>query len=614
MEKLRFDEIKAFSLLPFRGQLRALAAMALGLDHHGCWMRGMALGRICSDGVERRLEVGALMEFARNMSRSLANPVLWLMGHLVVVMALLGVASIPGWAQLEVPNLDMPVRVAKPVTVEVWNRPIVVLRAAVGEYTPEERAATIRQRIEELPYDLLLDEVRAEPGNIGNLQGLLFMVGNRILFALLPQDVTPEFGKSLEQVGQETVGRLREVLRARYQQQRFPALLRAIEFSLGATLLFVVTGWGLFHLRSRFLRHVEVVTEKSPLSVAGYDIRPHLRSLLYWLIKAALLGAGLVAAYLWLTFVLVQFPYSEPWGHSLGAYLRSLLSDLSVNALKAVPGFFTVIIIFLLTRFVSRGVSSFFLSIEAGRMSVPWLEAETAKATRRLAVILIWIFAVTVAYPHIPGSDTAAFKGISVLLGLMVSFGSAGFVNQVMNGFVIVYSRILKRGEFVRVGEHYGVVSELGTLSTKILNHKQEEITIPNAVLVGTSVINYSRLAKDTGSVVATSVTIGYDTPWRQVHALLLLAAERSAGIRPEPPPYVLQLQLEDFYIEYQLLVHLERAEDRMRVLSGLHANIQDAFNEYAVQIMSPHFVSQPQEKVVVPEAQWYVPPAQKDP
>ena len=548
------------------------------------------------------------------MSRSLANPVLWLMGHLVVVMAFLEVALIPVWAQIEMPNPDLPVRVAKPVTVVVWNRPIVVLRATIGEYTPEERAATIRQRIEDLPYDLLLDEVRAEPGKVGNLQGLLFLVGDRILFALLSQDVTPESGRSLEQVGQETVGRLREVLRARYQQERFPVLLRAIMFSLGATLLFVVTVWGLIQLRSRFLRHVEVVTEKSRLTIASYDIRPHLRSLLHWVIKVTLLGAGLIAVYLWLTFVLVQFPYSEPWGHSLGAYLRKLLSELSVNALQAVPGFFTVIIIFLLTRIVSRGVSRFFQNVEAGRMSVPWLEAESAKATRRLAVILIWGFAITVAYPHIPGSDTAAFKGISVLLGLMVSLGSAGYVNQVMSGFVIVYSRILKRGEFVRVGENYGVVSELGTLSTKIINHRQEEITIPNAVLVGTSVVNYSRLAKDTGSIATTSMTIGYDAPWRQVHALLLLAAGRTDGIRPDPPPYVLQQQLEDFYIEYQLLVHLERAEDRIRVLSDLHANIQDAFNENGVQIMSPHFTSQPQEKIVVPESQWHVPAAKKDP
>ena len=546
------------------------------------------------------------------MSRSFANPVLWLVGHLVFVMAFLGVAIIPVWAQTEMPNPDLPVRVAKPVTVVVWNRPIVVLRAAIGEYTPEERAATIRQRIEELPYDLLLDEVRAEPSQVGNIQGLLFMVGNRILFALLSQDIAPDSGKSLEQVGQETVGSLGEVFRARYQQERLPVFLRAIGFSLGATLLFVVTGWSLFHLRNRFLRRVEVTTERSPVTIAGYDIRPHFKSLLHRVIKVTLFGVGLLAAYLWLTFVLVQFPYSEPWGHSLGAYLRKLLSELGVSALKAVPGFFTVLIIFLLTRFLSSGVSSFFQSVEAGRMSVPWLEAETAKATRRLAVILIWVFATTVAYPYIPGSDTAAFKGISVLLGLMISLGSAGFVNQVMSGFVIVYSRILKRGEFVRVGENYGVVSEMGTLSTKILNHRQEEISIPNAVLVGTSVINYSRLAKDKGAIAATSVTIGYDTPWRQVHALLVLAAERTSGIRPEPPPYVLQQQLEDFYIEYQLLVHLERAEDRILVLSGLHANIQDAFNEYGVQIMSPHFVSQPQEKVVVPESQWHVPPAKK--
>ena len=139
-----------------------------------------------------------------------------------------------------------------------------------------------------------------------------------------------------------------------------------------------------------------------------------------------------------------------------------------------------------------------------------------------------------------------------------------------------------------------------------ILNHNVRT----NAVLVGSAISNYSRLAEPDGAIVGTTVTIGYDAPWRQVHAMLVLAADRTPGVRSEPRPFVLQRALADFYPEYQLVVHLERPDQRVRVLSDLHANIQDVFNEFGVQIMSPNFRSQPAEKVWVPKGQWYAAPA----
>ena len=220
--------------------------------------------------------------------------------------------------------------------------------------------------------------------------------------------------------------------------------------------------------------------------------------------------------------------------------------------------------------------------------------------------MLIWVFSVTIAYPYIPGSGTDAFKGVSVFVGLVVSLGSAGVVNQVMSGLVVIYSRALKPGEFVRVGDDLGTVSELGMLSTKIITRKREEITIPNAVLVGTKMVNYSRHAVGEGAVVGTTVTIGYDVPWRQVHAMLLRAAEQTAGVRKDPAPRVWQKALSDFYVEYELVVNLDKPEERVPVLSELHTHIQDAFNENGVQIMSPHYESQPGEKVFVPKSQWF--------
>ncbi len=220
-------------------------------------------------------------------------------------------------------------------------------------------------------------------------------------------------------------------------------------------------------------------------------------------------------------------------------------------------------------------------------------------------MVLIWIFVLTAAYPYIPGSRTEAFRALSVFVGLMASLGGVGLVNQVMSGLMVVYSRSLRIGDFVRIGDQEGVVREIGTLSTKLQTLAREEVTIPNAVLAGTTVTNFSKLAGEDGAVIRTTVTIGYDAPWRQVHALLELAADRTQGLRKTPKPRVLQRALSDFYVEYQLFANLEKVEGRIQALSDLHAQIQDAFNEFGVQIMSPHFESQPGQKVFVPREGW---------
>jgi small-conductance mechanosensitive channel len=288
-----------------------------------------------------------------------------------------------------------------------------------------------------------------------------------------------------------------------------------------------------------------------------------------------------------------------------------VLADLGSRALGAMPGLFTVMVIFLAARLITRAIGGFFSAVDAGTVSLRGLDIDTARATRRIVTTLVWLFALTVAYPYIPGSETEAFKAIGVFAGLMVTLGSAGFIGQVMSGLMVVYSRALKPGELVRVNDVVGMVSEVGMLSTRIVSPTREEITIPNASLVGSTVTNYSRLASENGvTFVSTAVTIGYDVPWRQVHGLLVRAAERTPGIRAAPPAYVVQRALSDFYVDYELRAPLVRAEERFRVLSDLHAQIQDAFNEFGVQIMSPNFEAQPDKPVLVPKSDWFTPPA----
>jgi small-conductance mechanosensitive channel len=321
-------------------------------------------------------------------------------------------------------------------------------------------------------------------------------------------------------------------------------------------------------------------------------------------------AALLVLVYLWMVYVLGQFPESAPWADQLKEFLMALFLNFAKGALGAVPGLFAVVIVFLIARWSVRLVKIIFDKVETGALSLPWLERETARTTQTLLIMVVWLFALVAAYPYIPGSETDAFKGLSVLIGLMVTLGSTGIINQVISGLFVVYSKSVRPADYVRVGDVEGEVIDVGFLATKLRTPREEEITIPHSVIVGTATTNYSRLAGDNGMAVTTSVTIGYQISWRQVHALLQLGAARTQGLRRRPPPRVMQRELSDFYVQYLLLAHLEEGKNRAAVLSELHAQIQDAFNEFGTQIMSPHFESQPEKPVFVPKSAWYAPPA----
>jgi small-conductance mechanosensitive channel len=383
-----------------------------------------------------------------------------------------------------------------------------------------------------------------------------------------------------------------------------------VGLSLGATVLLVLIVLGVRRALDRALARLAKVTHPRAVSLFGASVLSVVEGFRRGMVRLTALAMSLVVIYLWLTFVLQAFPYTRPWGERLGDYLSGLLAQLGTGALRAIPGLFTVIVIFLAARVVVRLVDAVFRGVETGALTLGILQPDTARATRRIASIVIWIFALTVAYEYIPGSETDAFKAVGVFTGLMVSLGSAGFVNHVMSGLVVAYSRALRVGEIVRAGEIVGRVTDVGLLSTRLVTARREEITIPNGTLAGMTVTNYSRLAGTDGAVISPTVTIGYDQPWRQVHALLLLAAERTPGVRKEPKPSVLQRALNDFSVQYELRAHIEQPEERFRVLSDLHAQIQDAFNEFGVQIMAPAFESQPEGAVVVPKSRWYTAPA----
>ncbi|EOY8016749.1 mechanosensitive ion channel family protein, partial [Salmonella enterica] len=265
---------------------------------------------------------------------------------------------------------------------------------------------------------------------------------------------------------------------------------------------------------------------------------------------------------------------------------------------------------FLITAFIVKLLKVVLNQVEAGRLQLPGIHPETVGATRKLISVVVWLFALSAAYPFLPGANSLAFKGISVFFGLMLTLGSAGVMNHAMSGLVLTYSRALRKGDVIRVGDNEGQVSEIGMLATKIITRENYVVTVPNAVVVSGKITNLSVLNTDGGVNLTVGVTIGYDTPWRQVHAMLEVAAKRAQGVDHTHAPLVRQLSLMDWYIAYELQVRLLPQQSLAMARNELHSNIQDVFNEFNVQIMSPNFVMQPEGAVMVAKENWYPAPA----
>jgi len=496
----------------------------------------------------------------------------------------------------------------EPEELTFENRYIVTFRATVGGSNPAARAQGALARLEALPTDIGGDAVTTIPLVAGGERGFAVRVGEQFVFLLAQADVDALANETLEKATSDAVARLAEALTARHDQHSLPLLLRAIGKSLAATAILGGILWILIRVKRRLTAEFTRRTEKRVARLVEHGI--HIESVVLPIVRgltvAVLWAVALVAIDLWLSFVLRCFPLTRPWAGMLEAKLLQILAGIGLAVLNYVPRLVTCVVIYLLARLVAIFVKSLLDSFEQGRLSLPGMYPETIRATRRIAVALVWVVAFAFAYPYLPGANTEAFKGLSVLIGVMISLGSTGVVSQAMSGLVVIYSRSLSQGDYVRFGEIAGVVSEVGLLSTKVVTMRGEEVTIPNNVVVGGPVRNFSRLSRDKGPLVATDVTIGYDAPWRQVHALLLEAAARTPGLRKDSAPFVLQSKLGDFYVSYDLIARLENPIDRPQVLSVLHGNIQDAFNAAGVQIMSPHFVLQPKEPVVVPKRRWH--------
>ena len=517
-------------------------------------------------------------------------------------------------------HLRVPDELLRTVTSDLhadlrfMNRRITRFRAQVMGDLPAMRAKNGAERIERLVETRRIGPVDA----VYIDQGVLIRVGKTTIFAIADADLDVIGGETIESRAEEAIENLELVMQEAQAMRQPRQVLHGLLSSAGITLIYAFWIWLLVRLGRLFERKTMKLTGKTlKRSIAGSiagESRQKVKILKYARKAVQVIGWVLISisTYLWLAALLRSFPYTRPWGEALGDYLLSIVAWIGQGIVTAIPGFFVVTVIYWLTRFLTRLVSLTFGAVAEGRLSLPGLHPETAQPTRKLITVGLWLLAIVVAYPYIPGSSTDAFKGLSVFVGLVVSLGSTGVVNQATSGLMLMYSRALRVGDWVLVGEVEGEVLELGMLSTKIRTRAGEEVTVPNAVVISKETVNYTRFAEQ-GVRIDTTVTIGYDAPWRQVHALLEEAAARTPGLRREPPPAVMQTSLSDFYPEYRLVATIDEPPNRPRVLSVLHANIQDLFNEYGVQIMSPHYEADPPQPILVPPERRNPPPARPE-
>jgi small-conductance mechanosensitive channel len=281
--------------------------------------------------------------------------------------------------------------------------------------------------------------------------------------------------------------------------------------------------------------------------------------------------------------------------------------------LSTIPDLIFLVILGLVVRIVLRLVRRFFDAVDAGRIHLASFEREWAKPTYRLVRPAIIAFAVVVGYPYIPGSGSEAFKGVSILVGIVFSLGSSSFIANMIAGYSMTYRRAFRLGDLVQIGDVTGVVSDVRLQVTHMRTIKNEEVVLPNSQILNTHVTNYSTLAQTKGLILHTTVGIGYETPWRQVEAMLLEAARRTPGLMADPPPFVFHLLLGDFCVTYELNVYCSDALKMRATYTDLHRHILDVFNEYGVQIMTPAYEGDPEVAKVVPKDQWYLAPAKPD-
>jgi small-conductance mechanosensitive channel len=532
----------------------------------------------------------------------------------LIVLALLG-PRLAYPATLGDPDQPVPEQVERetaPVTLDGRRLFRVV---GVPALPAAERAAAISARIAALAADRTFDPASLELAEVP--LGTMIRARGKNVVTVTEHEAALE-GYPRQVVAPVFAERIRTAMEV-YREERTPRSMgRAVGFAVAWTLALVLLGFVLVRLGRRLDHRAErwFAARSRHLSVQGLPIvsTERVHAAMIGVLRVAKLVALALAAVVCAMLVLELFPQTRQAARALVPTLLQPLSLLGRGFVQHVPNLVFLAVTWLLTRWVLRLVRTLFGALEAGTIRLEGFEAEWATPTYRLVRLVVVALALVIAYPHIPSSDSSVFKGLSIFAGVLLSLGSTSIISNVVAGYSMTYRRAFRVGDRISIGEVVGDVEEVGVLVTRIRSLKNEEVVIPNSTILAANVVNYSAMARREGLILHVKVGIGYETPWRQVEAMLLEAVRRTAGMESTPPPFVVYRQLGDFAVEYEVNGYTRDARAMVATRSELQRNILDLFNQYGVQIMTPAYERDPEQPKLVPPGQWYAAPAQPPP
>jgi len=460
-----------------------------------------------------------------------------------------------------------------------------------GELTPGQRAELIRHNIQSFA------DSKADPAGLKVItlpEGYGVGTDDSILMVITKPDAQP-YGKSPEELARQILGELKTALvtyRTRHTWKTYG-------FGAAYSFLAIIALWLALRVNNRgFIWLVKKVSNlhdhwKGGIHFKGIELLSAYRieRVVLLLLKSLRLFVILLFLYFFLPLILSFFPETRESGSRLLDYLISPFVSIFHTVIKYVPNFFYIFVITVIARYVLKAISYVFKLIERGELEFEWFYQDWARPTYQIIRFLVIVIALISAYPYIPGSSSQAFQGVGLVLGAIISFASSSAISNIVAGVILTYTRAFRLGDRIKVGETTGDVVDKTLLVTRVETIKSEIVTIPNSLVMSAQIINFSTSADESdGVILHTSVTIGYDVPWKQVRDLLVEAARDTKNILDKPEPFVLQTSLGDFYVSYEINAYTKEPKYMAFTYSELHKNILDKFDAAGVEIMSPHY------------------------
>ena len=501
-----------------------------------------------------------------------------------------------------------------PGNVVVGDRTLFSIRVRLGPFPAAERAQAASVKLARLVKDVLVS-----PGAIvlDTHETSTDIVASDVVITTVTDEDAKAAGVERSVLAQDDLKQIRAGLSAVRAEYTYKSLLLGGLYAAVATLALVA----LLILFSRFAPALYRAIERrrgtriQTLRIQSLELisATRITEVLVQTARLARIVITVLMFYFYVPLVFSFFPWTRSFGATLLGYVLTPIGTGWTAFISYVPSMLVVLIVVCFSYVAIRIARFLFREIERETISWPGFYPEWAMPTYKIVEILIIAFALVIMFPYLPGSDSPAFKGITIFFGVLFSLGSSSAVANVIAGVILTYTRAFRIGDRVQIADTVGDIVSKTLLATQMRTIKNVQITIPNSLVLGSHIINFSSSAEGQPLILHTGVTIGYDAPWRQVHALLIKAATATTGILQEPKPFVLQTSLDDFYVSYQINAYTDQPSGMAVIYSDLHQNIQDAFNEAGVEILSPHYNAvRDGNATAIPES--YLPPGYEAP